>query len=412
MADTPPTPTPTPAPEPGGFFSRWRVSLQLIIGWIVIVLGTLAVNWFFGTNFSPPQPPIWGKVAGDDYQFGWHHDPDAVKAVSETLRFKVFADTPAGQAQDPLPNQVFLWDAYRKIFNELPPCKNQKDVGSCVSFGTNNAIERTQAAAIAFNKQPFVFKPIVEEVTYGGSRVEIGGGRIRGDGSVGAWAATFVRQYGVLPRGKYTTNAGQSYDLTEYNTSRCREWGSKGVPDDLESSVKEFPVKGITQIPNWEQAKRALSQGYGIAICSNQGFSMQRNANGVASPKGNWGHCMCLDGYIVVNGKEYGHIENSWGADAHTGPTGWGNPSTAGFWADSSVIDKMLKQGDSWAFSDLTGFPRKRLDWFVLNQDATAPVVAHNQGVNHAIFEPFPNLRAGPRPRPVRRPAPFEHVPG
>ena len=38
------------------------------------------------------------------------------------------------------------------------------------------------------------------EVIYGGSRVEIGGGRIRGDGSIGAWAARWVRDYGVVPR--------------------------------------------------------------------------------------------------------------------------------------------------------------------------------------------------------------------
>jgi hypothetical protein len=45
---------------------------------------------------------------------------------------------------------------------------------------------------------------------------------------------------------------------------------------------------------------------------------------------------------------------------------GWGNPNPDGFWAESNVIDRMLRQGDSWTFSGVTGFPRRKLpDWFI-----------------------------------------------
>ena len=30
-----------------------------------------------------------------------------------------------------------------------------------------------------------------------------------------------------------------------------------------------------------------------------------------------------------------------------------------GFWADADVLDRMLAQGDSWAFSRFVGFPAK-----------------------------------------------------
>ena len=107
-----------------------------------------------------------------------------------------------------------------------------------------------------------------------------------------------------------------------------------------------------------------LASGYGIAVCSAQGFSMRRDARGVAAPSGTWNHCMCLDGYAVLpGGEEFGHLVNSWGPDTHTGPVGWGEPGTEGFWADAGAVAGMLAAGDSWAFSHLQGFPAQKIDW-------------------------------------------------
>lgn len=298
-----------------------------------------------------------------EVSFGWVEDKEAVAKISQGLAFKVFSDTPAGQADEPLPKAVYLWHAYKQLTGRNPPEKNQNPVGSCVSFGTNNAIERTMAVQIAMKKLHEEFKFICEEVTYAGSRVEVGGGRIGGDGSVGAWAAKFVKDWGVVAREKVLNG---KYDLSKYDPTRCRDWGKRGVPDDLEPLAREHSVHEITQVKSWEEAKRALANGYGIAICSNQGFTMQRDARGIARASGSWAHCMCLDGYHVdSDGKEYGHIENSWGATAHTGPVGWGDPSPAGFWADSATIDRMVKYDDSWAFSAVKGFPKQRIDWSV-----------------------------------------------
>jgi hypothetical protein len=148
------------------------------------------------------------------------------------------------------------------------------------------------------------------------------------------------------------------------------------VPAALQTVAKQTPVKTITQVLSWDMAKKSLASGYAISVCSNQGFTMRRDAKGVCYPSGSWPHCMCLDGYYVdEDGKEYGHIENSWGADAMTGPVGWGAPSTAGFWAQSKVVDRMLKAGDSWAFSAVTGFPARKIDWFA-GRDRLPPLDA------------------------------------
>jgi len=327
------------------------------VAWLLMTaIGAIAARYGLPSNPQPAPLPVWLQPPD-----GWVEDDDAVRAVQAQQPFRVFADTPAGRADDPLPPSVYLWDAQRKLTGKAPPSGNQGPVGSCVSFGTARAIERTLAAQIVVKGgNADEYKALVEEVIYAGSRVEVGKGRIRGDGSVGAWAAQFAKDYGVVDRGKHG-----GYDLSAYSPERAREWGRSGVPDDLEPVAKEHPVKEITLVKTWSYAKKALASGYGIAVCSNQGFAQSRDANGVARASGNWAHCMALDGYHTEGGKEWGHIENSWGPDYFRGPVGWGDPPLSGFWADSATIGRMLAQGDSWAFSSVKGFPSRKLDWFV-----------------------------------------------
>ena len=325
-----------------------------LLGGLVTFVSVLLVLGFRPGDVD--ETPAWAK----DGNFGWTPNPEAVKKVVDKLRFKTFAATPAGQNADPLPKEVFLWQAYQKLFNgQLPPGKNQGQIGSCVSFGTNNAIARTLAVQIALQGAAFDYKDFSEEVTYS-CRVTIGH-ESGGEGAVGAWAAKFVQQYGIVSREKH----GQ-YDLSEYSVATCRQFGSRGTPAELLKLAKDNPVKDITQVASWGEAKIALSQGYGIAVCSDVGFQGNRNSDGVKTPRGNWSHCMCLDAYCTINGKEYGHIENSWGLQPNEGPVGPGTPSTAGFYADSSVINRMLGAGDSWAFSTVVGWPSVNLNWNVL----------------------------------------------
>jgi hypothetical protein len=297
--------------------------------------------------------------ASNFYTPGWHNDPAEVEATLSRLPMPFFGDSPANLVTD-IPDHVFLWEAYRAIHGKNPPSKNQKQVGSCVSFGTNTGVERTMAVEIAIGGEAEEFKHIAEEVTYGGSRVEVGGGRLNGDGSVGSWAAEFVLKWGVVAR---VVHGG--VDLSTYSESRCREYGSKGVPAELETLAREHPVGETALVKSWPEAKAAMASGYGLAVCSDQGFSMQRDANGICRPSGSWAHCMCIDGYVTINGKEYGHIENSWGEQAHTGPVGPGDPPPSGFWAPAETIERMIRQGDTWAFSKLKGFPARTISWYV-----------------------------------------------
>lgn len=291
--------------------------------------------------------------------FGWVNDPVAVSEVVAQLPYKSFDETPAFKLfADELPDHCYLWDFARQVTGNLLPPANQGQVGSCVSFGTARAIEYTICAEIV-NGQREEYAKLVEEIIYGGSRVEIGNSRLGwGDGSIGAWAASFVKKYGVLDRKVYG-----KYDFTKYSESRCREYGKYGVPNDIEPEVKKHPVKDTVLVTNVDQAMKALYMGYGIAICSDQGFTMRRDSNGICRASGSWAHCMCLCGWTTIEGKLYFRIDNSWGANAHTGPTGPGTPGPEGFYAASSVVDDMLSQKDSFAFSAVEGFPLRKIRW-------------------------------------------------
>lgn len=343
-------------PTENGIWEKWLIRLILAVLAALTGINTCTHR---DHDKKPPEPtPIQAQ--------GWIDDQAGVIEAKAAMQTLDFDETPAGKAvaNDDL-KHAYLWQAVEKVTGKAAPINNQNPVGSCVSFGTGRAFEKSLAVQIMLGDR-FEWNPVVEEVIYGGSRVEVGGGRIRGDGSIGAWAAKWVKDWGALPRGKHTVG-GKTYDLTRYDPTLCRDWGYKGVPDDLEPEVKKYAAGDTAQITSWASAKKALSQGYGIAVSSNQGFTSRRDANGVCQPSGSWAHCMCLDGFhIAEDGKEYGHIENSWGENYHTGPTGWGNPTSAGFWTDSNTIDRMLRHGDSWAFAAVKGFPSRKIDWFAM----------------------------------------------
>ena len=303
---------------------------------------------------APPTIPIPQEAA--PHGFGWIPDPKAVEDVRSTLPTPIFRETEAFRSEYAGPEDVYLWEACRKVTGNVLPARDQKSVGCCVGFGTTAAVEHLMCVQAA-NGSGEKFREIAPEIIYGGSRVAIGGGKVRGDGSVGAWAAKFVNQYGVLPRGVYG-----SLDLTRYDERTCRSLGDRGVPDELEPTVKEHPVKAVANVRSWAEAQAAIHNGYPVAVCSSQGFGMVRDAEGFCPPQGVWYHCMALIG-VRAGSRPGGFLLNSWGSTAHSGPQAPGEPP-AGFWADARVLDRMLNEGDSWTLSAFAGFPAQKLDWY------------------------------------------------
>jgi hypothetical protein len=304
----------------------------------------------------------WDFIVDGKYSTGWIDDQEAVAEVMSELPQPMFQDTGLGDISlNDLPKEVIPNKFAQSVISE-PWLKlfNQGSVGSCVGHGSSRAAEITNLCEIA-NGDNEELKYISRMVVYGGSRVNVNGGRspFRSDGSVGAWAAKWCNQFGLLAMEKYL----DKYDLSVYSPSICREWGAMGVPKDLLPLAKEHFVSAVTMVTNVDDARKALFNGHGISVCSNQGFNVKRDRNGICSPSGSWSHSMAIIGYLHIGDVLYFLIENSWG-DYLKGSPAPVNSNDGTFLAKADVVQKMLSQKDSFAYAGVNGFKRKdNIDW-------------------------------------------------
>jgi len=290
---------------------------------------------------------------------GWA-GPEAVKQAEPLVRgmpaFRI-----VGAPQDNERANVRLWE-FAKAINggeHLPNTPQQ--IGDCVSWGCKNAIDYLQCVQIARGPPPAQeFKPSFAPYFYGVSRVLIGQGRISGDGSVGAWAAEGARVYGVL--------AAEFAGVPRYSGDVARRWGRKGPPEEFVRHAQQFPVRTVSPVRSSMDVRDAICNGYPVTIASNWGGRMRpREVDGrlVNERRGSWNHQMCIIGYDGETGREpYYYVLNSWGAAAHGDPPDDAPPG--GFWIRERDVEYIVKQGDSFAFSNFAGFPAQELDFQII----------------------------------------------
>lgn len=230
-------------------------------------------------------------------------------------------------------------------------------IGDCVSFGYAGGVDIVKCVQSILGSYGQWVAETCTEYIYGTSRVEIGGGQLgNGDGSNGSWAAAAVEKYGTLLRIKYGNT-----DLTQYSGQRAKNWGYRGVPDELEPIGKEHCIRTTSLVTTYEDACDLIYNGYPIAVCSNQGFSSVRDNNGFARPQGSWGHCMLVHGYDDSFSKPGVLIQNSWGPDWISGPKREDQPDGS-FWCDAQTFQHMLNGQDSFALSNFDDYPPQDLD--------------------------------------------------
>jgi len=364
---TDPTPAPQPAPEGGRSLRDFLVKNKLKL----VPLATALLGIVLGYLLPPERVKQVEKIVEvlvpllDEFSptQGWVPDQEQIARNADPLVTEQFANTPAGKAAFGA-EDVYWWRTVRKAA-KMPanryPNVNQRHVGCCVGAAYKHGADVVQATAIQAGGR-FEWKPAAVEPIYAGSRVEIGKGRISGDGSVGAWAAQWCREYGLVPMEKHG-----NIDLTTFDPNRARAWGQRGrgVPDELEPLAKSHPIKSTALVRTAADVKRALQQGYPVVVCSSVGFRMERDRDGFASPQGTWAHAMAFIGWR--NDRPGAFCLNSWGDSVHTGPVWPADAPVAGFWVDERVVGRMVAEGDSFALADVSGFPARQvpLDWFV-----------------------------------------------
>ena len=230
--------------------------------------------------------------------------------------------------------------------------EERQTTGDCVSHGTRNACDLSRAVEIDIKKERkgWVIRGATEAI-YGA----------RGHGGQGmscARAATFVSESGgIVLRKNYPGVA----DFTKYNGNLGAGWGARGLPDNVIDVANDHQVKTVSLVRTVEEARDALANGYGLAVCSNVGFSNKRDKNGIAKRSGSWAHCMAWVACDDTGSEPLFLVQNSWGKWNDGGHPEWGPIPDGSFLITSDVAAGMLAQNGSYAFSDFDGFPVQKL---------------------------------------------------
>lgn len=352
--DWPGQPVPAPKPRRPRPFRPWHESVDLPpVGEI---------------EDAAPLVEMREQLAGADGKqslwFGYIPEPRATAQFVQSLpapHLTAAAPQLVRDAGDGEP--VLLYRYLLKAFREVmgrPWAPYRQGIGDCVSMGWANAVDI--ASAIDFVRgDSGDWLPAATEAIYGGSRVEARGRSTGGwsDGSYGAAAAKWVKDWGVLWRQEY-----ERFDLTEYDPQRAKQWGNYGNGGQgdngwADTIARDHPVQDVALVRSFKEAAAAIENGYPVPVCSGAGFQHQRDRQGFARRQGSWAHCMNL---IAVRYDRPGLLcQNSWGPTWITGPKWPADQPDGSFWVDADVVDRMLSGGDSFSVATVKGFPRRKL---------------------------------------------------
>jgi len=296
---------------------------------------------------------------------GWIDDLEARKQFVKKYRYPFLSQQSDQIKGTGKGKKVLLWKLLEQVTG-APLVPHTQTIGDCVSHAYGLGVDILTAVRIIIFQMPERWlAEAATEIIYAGARVEVGGGKVGGDGATGVWAAEFIRSWGVLLRQSYLNGA---YDFTTYNGAAARELARRGhgVPDELEPFCKLHPVKTCAIVRSWEECRDAVANGYPVAMCSKLGFNTKRDKDGfLRRSLRPWYHSMAIIGIDDEYRRPGALVQNSWGSQWVEGPTRHGQPAGS-FWCDASTIDSGLRQGDSFALSGYVGYPRVDIPDYIL----------------------------------------------
>lgn len=264
---------------------------------------------------------------------------------------------------------------FLEIFSLYPDCLpgGRQERGDCVSWSTRNAALGTMCCEIT-SGIPDEVTGRVEGAPAVSEKARLNGvlsteaiynwRRHGGDGwSCQAAAAVLLKESGMWLRKKYDEI---DVDFTEYSGRNAGIYGSRTPPESWAKIGAEHLMRTATEVENYETLRDLLHNGYCVSSCGGEGFSSERDANGVSQRQGGWAHALAYLGVddrpeiIELYGEPLILIQNSWAA--------WNSGSrriyktnidipVGSFWARWSDI----KNRYMVAFSGANGWPPKKL---------------------------------------------------
>jgi len=309
------------------------------------------------------------------YPGGWYHNPAEVDRILATMPNPEFGDAEArtyGSQSEAVPDDVCYWDYEQAALGMVRDSINQLSVGSCVGAAYAGAAEDELSIEAVLDNIAIPSVRVCIEAMYGASRVEIGGGRLRGDGSNGSWAAKAAQTIGTLFYQKYDVN-GVTYDLSGgYTVARCRDWGSRGVPDVLEPTAKQVLFKDATLITSLDALWTLLGDRRPVVVCGDISRPYKRSPGGWCYRTGtDWAHAQRLRGRLVVKGNKRAVIyNNSWGnylgSDNNRVTLESGKEITlpqGAYIAPLEELDFELRQRDTFALFNTVGLAPRKINY-------------------------------------------------
>ena len=230
--------------------------------------------------------------------------------------------------------------------------EERQTTGDCVSHGTRNACDVSRAVEIDIEGQREAW------IARGATEAIYGARGHGGQGMSCARAAEFVsKNGGILLRQNYKGVA----DFSKYNGNLGAGWGARGLPDVVIDAANDHQIKTVSLVRTVEEARDALANGYGLAVCSNYGFSNKRDKKGISNTSGNWAHCMAWIACDDTGSEPLFLVQNSWGKWNDGGHPEWGPIPDGSFLIRAEVAAGMLSANGSYAFSNFDGFPVQKL---------------------------------------------------
>jgi len=322
----------------------------------------LCCSFFSATIYSVHVTPEGG------YEGGWSEqdkfNAQIARANDNKLHFSIPEEWKGkGKYQTRL-----LHEDYEKVHGEPYVARNQGKAPSCVGQAVASAVDFLASAEIVGgDRERAPPAPASASVIYGLSRQEIGDlGPDVGGGSMNIWAVQAIQRYGVVASLNYPL---LGHDLRQPSSKRAIQYGREGVPDGLEVVARLHPVKDYYSVNSYEDVRDAIYMGCPVVIGSNQGFGnghLTRDREGFLNPPRRlffpsiWRHAMVCIG-VCDSGREGVLILNSWGTEWVDGPHRFNGTPEGAFFVDASIIDRMVRQEDSYAIQGFKGYREYRI---------------------------------------------------